>query len=235
MNEQSNTQSILSSIEIEASQAAQYSLIWLHGLGADGNDFVPIASELKFPNKANLRFIFPNAPVMPVTINNGYAMPAWFDIYALSLEMRIDDQGIGRSTAAIGKLIEREVERGIPTKHIFLAGFSQGATIALITGLCYPKPLAGIIALSGFLPPNSQAIQNTHAANQDTPIFLAHGTLDPVVPYPLGLATRANLSERGHSVDWHDYAMAHSVCGEEVKDVGEWLQKHCENDRNNKK
>lgn len=217
-----NKDSILPCVEIQPSQSATSSVIWLHGLGADGNDFVPIVPEL---NLTSTRFIFPHAPTMPVTINNGYIMPAWYDIYGVALESKTDSQGIARSVAQIEKLIEREVERGIPTEKIFIAGFSQGAAIALTTGLCYSKPLAGIIALSGYLPLAQEIPAKASPANKNIPIFLAHGTQDPIVPFALGLATQSFLQQAGYSVEWHSYPMPHSVCNDEIKDIGQWLIK----------
>ena len=179
-----STENILSCIKIEPEQSAKYSVIWLHGLGADGNDFVPIAAELNM--QKNIRFIFPHAPIMPITINNGYEMRAWYDILTFSFHSDVDNQGIAKSAFHIEKLIEKEVARGITTNNIFLAGFSQGAAMSLMTGICYPKPLAGIIALSGYLPEAKEVLKKANASNQDIPIFLAHGTEDPILPYTLG-------------------------------------------------
>lgn len=219
-----NERNILPCIEIEPKHPARHSLILLHGLGADGNDFVPMVPELNLPDASNnIRFIFPHAPIMPVTLNNGYEMRAWYDIYGLAIDTKTDSQGISLSVAHIGKLIEREVERGIPTDKIYLAGFSQGAAIALTTGICYHQPLAGIIALSGYLPLAQEIPAKASPANKNIPIFLAHGTQDPIVPYGLGLATHSFLKQAGYSVEWHSYPMPHSVCNDEIRDISRWL------------
>lgn len=221
-----NKHEILTCIEVEPRQAVKHSIIWLHGLGADGNDFVPIAAELDASADSDMRFIFPNAPVIPITLNNGYEMRAWFDISGLSLDAEIDKPGIAESTIHIERLIEREVNRGISTDRIFLAGFSQGAVMAMVTGICYPKPLAGIIALSGFLPETAELSEKASPANQHIPIFLAHGRDDPIVPYALGLFTQSHLTKAGYTVDWHSYDMPHTVCPEEVLDLKNWLNKY---------
>jgi len=217
-----NNAEILSCIEIEPDLPAKYSIIWLHGLGADGNDFVPVATELNTRTASAIRFIFPHAPIMPITINNGYEMRAWYDIQTFSFN-DIDSEGIARSIAHIQKLIAREMDRGIACDHIFLAGFSQGAAIALTTGICYPKPLAGIIALSGYLPGKEELKEKIAACNKNIPIFLAHGTDDPILPFTLALATKTFLTELGYPVSWHSYHIPHSVCGEEIEDLRKWL------------
>lgn len=218
-------QNELSCVEIESSKTAiDKSIIWLHGLGADGHDFVPIIPELSLPVELNIRFIFPNAPVMPVTINNGYEMPAWFDIYSPSIAAKIDIAGIEKSVKALEKLIAKEISRGVSSKNIILAGFSQGSAIALCTGLRYSKPLAGIIALSGYLPETNKILGEASADNRQIPIFLAHGTEDPIVPYELGKITQAVLEQAGYPVSWHSYPMPHSVCADEIKDISTWIQ-----------
>jgi phospholipase/carboxylesterase len=214
----------LESIEVSPSNSATSTMIWLHGLGADGNDFVTMIPELNLPADIDVRFIFPNAPIKPVTLNNGYQMRAWYDIYGLSINERIDNEGIAQSVAEIEKIIEKEVARGIPTHRIFLGGFSQGAAIALSTGLCYSKPLAGILGLSGYLPIAKELHQKANAANLRTPIFLAHGTQDPIVPFVLGQATQQFLTQANYPVSWHSYPMPHSVCKEEIEDISRWLQ-----------
>lgn len=214
---------ILPTIEINPAKPAQRSVIWLHGLGADGSDFVPIVSELQSTQHLNIRFIFPHAPIMPVSINNGYEMRAWFDIYDIAIAAKIDESGISNSIKQLEKLIDKEVERGIPTENIIVAGFSQGAVIALNTGLCYSKKLAGILALSGYLPMADKVLQNASKINRDTPIFLAHGSEDPIVPYALGKATYASLQQAGYPVTWHSYPMPHSVCPEEIDDIAKWI------------
>lgn len=215
----------LTSIEISPNNPAQSTMIWLHGLGADGNDFVSMIPELNLSPDINMRFIFPNAPVKPVTINNGYAMRAWYDIYGLSIQERIDKEGIAQSVAEIEKIIENEIARGIPSQRIFLGGFSQGAAIALATGLCYSKPLAGILGLSGYLPIADELPQKANDANLRTPIFIAHGTQDPIVPFALGQATQQFLTQAHYHVSWHSYPMPHSVCKEEIDDIRNWIEK----------
>ncbi len=218
----------LDSIEINPPQKEIGSCIWLHGLGADGNDFVPIVQELHLPHEMPLRFVFPHAPMQPVTINNGYVMRAWFDIYSLSHFQKIDEEGIQKSVNHLESLIEREMNRGIPAEKIFLAGFSQGAAIALATGLRYSKSLAGFIILSGCLPNYEKIMAEAHPANFTTPIFIAHGTVDTVLPYGLGEQLRDVLEKNKYRVAWHSYQMAHSVCEEEIGDLADWLQKQCE-------
>jgi phospholipase/carboxylesterase len=217
----------LSCIEVELSPPVNKSVIWLHGLGADGNDFVPIVPELKLPPDLGIRFVFPSAPVMPITLNNGYEMRAWFDIEKLSLSAKIDREGIKKSVIEVEKLIEKELTRGLTTADIFLAGFSQGAAIALMAGLLYPKKLAGLIALSGFLPLAEEVLENASDANGDVPIFIAHGTFDSTLPYFLGESIATILKQGGFPVSWHGYPMAHSVCSEEIRDLSNWLQKIC--------
>jgi len=208
----------INNIELAPALPAKGSVIWLHGLGADGNDFEPIVPELKLPISLPLRFIFPHAPIRPVTINNGFAMRAWFDIYSMNINQRIDEEGIAASIKMVRDLIEHEKNLGIPIKNIVLAGFSQGAVIALSTGLSYPEPLGGVIALSGFLPNADQM-----PGHKSLPIFIAHGSQDVVVPCLLGQMTCDALTKAGYPVTWKEYAMEHSVCGEEVRDISEWL------------
>src|SRR3990167_7142695 len=179
----------LSSIEINPSTLANSSVIWLHGLGADGNDFVPIVPELNLPADLPIRFVFPNAPKKPVTINNGYVMPAWYDIVSLNMDQHADQTGIADSVKLIEQFIENEIKLGISSERIILAGFSQGAVIALTTALCYSKKLAGVIALSGYLPFAEQLSKKRSLINQDLPVFIAHGTEDSVVPYALSKNT----------------------------------------------
>jgi phospholipase/carboxylesterase len=210
-------------VEIEPDTTAQYSMIWLHGLGADGHDFVSFVPELQLPSEFAMRFIFPHAPIIPVTLNGGYEMRAWFDVFGLSLQERIDEEGIAQSMVQIEKLIQREVEKGIPTENIFLGGFSQGCAMALATGLFHDKPLAGILGLSGFFPPHK--LQDASLANKQTPIFLAHGTQDPVVPYELGEMTNTMLTSAGYPVTWRTYPIVHTVCKEEIDEISQWLQK----------
>jgi len=215
---------MLPCIELETSPNPTCSVIWLHGLGADGNDFVPIIPELHLPENPAIRFIFPSAPSMPVTVNGGYVMPAWYDIVGRNLMDQEDADGIKRSAASIIELIEREVQRGIDYRHIVLAGFSQGCAMALYIGLRLPHQLAGIIALSGYLPLALSLNIEKHSANQSTPIFMAHGTYDPVVILDRAQASHALLEKLAYSVDWNEYPMEHSVNHEELIDISRFLQ-----------
>jgi len=212
-------------IEIETGPNPTHSVIWLHGLGADGNDFAPLVPELRIPSNLSVRFLFPHAPVQPVTINGGFQMRAWYDILVPSLVRIEDKKGILASEQAIHTLIEHENQRGIPSENIVLAGFSQGCAMTLHIGLRYPKRLAGLIGLSGYLPLADQAAPNWHESNQHTPIFIAHGTLDPVVVLDRGLSTRDLLLSHGYDVDWRTYLMPHSVCPEEITDIAVFLKK----------
>lgn len=221
----------LSCVEINPSAPAVGSVIWLHGLGADGNDFVPIVPEFRLPVDLPIRFVFPHAPLRSVTLNNGYVMRAWFDIRALdkNITQGVDQKGILESVKSIEQLIEKEIQRGIPSEKIILSGFSQGSVIALITGLCYPKKLGGILALSGFLPGTEQLIAATSEANRSIPIFLAHGIEDTVIPHALGQVTYSFLKKHNYPVSWHSYRMAHSVCPDEIHDIARWLTKEISN------
>jgi phospholipase/carboxylesterase len=215
----------LPGIEINPQTSAVGSVIWLHGLGADGGDFAPLVPELQLPEHLPVRFIFPHAPKIPVTINNRYVMPAWYDILSLAVERHADTAGIDESAKKIHALIEHEKERGIPANKIILAGFSQGAVMALTAGLTYPERLGGIIALSGYLPYHDEVLQKTPLANQSIPIFLAHGTNDTVVPYSLGEIVLHLLQKNHYSVDWHAYQMAHSVCADEIRDIAHFIER----------
>jgi phospholipase/carboxylesterase len=206
----------LSTIEIQPESAHKYSVIWLHGLGADGHDFENIAHELHLKAEPGIHFIFPNAPVQPITINGGMKMRAWYDILEMSMEHRVDIAGIYQSAKLIGQLIEQEMDKGIPSEHILLAGFSQGGVIALHAGLRYPHKLAGNIALSTYLPTLEQLNTERSAANNATPVFMGHGILDSVVAIESGKATFNALHTLGYNVEWHDYLMGHSVCIEEL-------------------
>lgn len=214
----------LESIEIETGPQPRYAVIWLHGLGADGNDFAPIVPELQLGGLGPVRFVFPHAPTRPVTINNGMSMRAWYDIYVPDLVRREDETGLRASQQAVEALIARENERGIPTERIVLAGFSQGCAMALQTGLRHPARLAGIIGLSGYLPLAALATAERHEANNDTPIFLAHGTMDPVVVFERAQATLEALQSMGYDVRFKTYPMPHSVCLEEVHDIAAFLR-----------
>lgn len=215
---------MLPCIELETSPNPTCSVIWLHGLGADGNDFVPIIPELRLPSNPAIRFIFPSAPSIPVTVNGGYVMPAWYDIVGRNLMDQEDADGIKQSASSIIELIEREVQRGIDYRHIVLAGFSQGCAMALYIGLRLPHQLAGIIALSGYLPLALSLNIEKHVANQSTPIFMAHGTYDPVVVLDRAQASHALLEKLGYPVDWNEYPMEHSVNHEELADISRFLQ-----------
>jgi phospholipase/carboxylesterase len=212
-------------VEIETGRAPGGSVIWLHGLGADGHDFEPIVPELVQPAERALRFVFPHAPIRPVTLNGGYPMRAWYDIAALDRRTAEDESGIRASRAAIDTLIRRENSRGIVSERIVLAGFSQGGAMALFAGPRYPERLAGIMGLSCYLPLGSRHTAERSAANQATPIFLAHGRQDPVVPEMLGEYARKALEASGYNVEWHAYDMPHSLCPQEVIDIAAWLRR----------
>lgn len=213
----------IEAIEIETRPSPSHAVIWLHGLGADGNDFVPIVDELALP-RLGIRFIFPHAPMMPVTINGGFVMRAWYDIFDAGLNTRTEDEkGVHASQRTIAALLDKEVARGIPASRIVLAGFSQGGAMALQTGLRYPKRLAGVMALSAYLPLMSTLAQERQVANQRVPIFMGHGTMDDVVSISLAASSRAHLEQAGYKVDWHEYPITHSVCEEELSDIGAWL------------
>ena len=215
---------MLPCIELETSPNPTAAVIWLHGLGADGNDFVPIIPELQLAGCPGIRFVFPSAPSMPVTVNGGYVMPAWYDIVGRNLMDQEDAEGIKRSAASIVELIDREVQRGIAYKNIVLAGFSQGCAMALYVGLRLHHQLAGIIALSGYLPLAMSLNLEKHSANQATPIFMAHGTYDPVVVLDRAQASHALLETLGYQIDWNEYPMEHSVNHEELQDISRFLK-----------
>lgn len=216
---------MLESVEISTGESPSAAVIWMHGLGADGNDFVPIVRELNLSGCPAIRFIFPHAETMPVTINNGYVMRAWYDIVGMELVRREDEPGLRKSQQQIEQLIARENERGIPASRIILAGFSQGCAMTLQTGLRYPEKLAGLICLSGYLPLASMIRDERSEHNLQTPIFMAHGRGDPVVQLSRAEASRDLLKELGHPVEWHDYLMPHSVCEEEIDDIGAWMRR----------
>lgn len=218
------TDSTLSCIEINPRDETKHTVIWLHGLGADGSDFVPIVNELRLPNSMGMRFVFPSAPIIPITINNGYEMRAWYDISSGSLQGNVDKAGIHRSIKSIHQLIKNEILNGVKSTNIVLAGFSQGGAMALTVGLGFPEKLGGIIALSAYLPLMGEVLQAAAAANEHTPIFIGHGMEDVLVPYALGKSVSVALKQAGYSVSWHSYPVEHSVCGDEILDVGQWLQ-----------
>jgi phospholipase/carboxylesterase len=221
-------QKLLETIEIETGKNPAASVIWMHGLGADGNDFAPIVNELELDGTPAIRFVFPHAPMRPVTINNGYVMRAWYDVSFGDLEGQSrlsDERGVRESQAQITALIEREAKRGVAAEHLVLAGFSQGGAIALQTGLRHPRKLAGVMALSTYLPLAETLPQEAAPANKATPIFMAHGTYDPVVPLMMGAGSMTLLTGLGYAVEWRQYPMPHSVCPEEIQDVGAWLRR----------
>ena len=219
----STPQAVLECIEKQTGAAPAQSIIWLHGLGADGNDFVPIVPQLVAPEWPALRFVFPNAPVRPVTVNGGMRMRAWYDITGLDIADKQDAEGIMQSVAEVEALIARENERGIPAHRIFLAGFSQGGAVALSAGLRHADKLAGLIVLSSYLPLADRLAAERSEANADIPIFWGHGSVDPVVPLILGERSRNALRQMGYTVDWHAWPMAHQVCLEEIEALQAWL------------
>jgi len=215
----------LQTIELDPGVEPRATVLILHGLGADGTDFLPVADELKLGAVGPVRFVFPRAPVRRVSINGGAPMRAWYDIRDADLARREDEAGLRESMALVQRLVEREVARGVPARRIVLAGFSQGCAITLGAGLRHPERLAGLAGLSGYLPLADTTAAERHAANHDTPVFLAHGRTDGVVPLARGAAGRDLLQGLGQPVEWHDYPMEHSVCMEEVQALNRWLLK----------
>ena len=209
-------------VEIESAPAPDAAVIWLHGLGADGHDFEPVVPELRLPARLRVRFVFPHAPVRPVTINMGMPMRAWYDIQQMGGGQE-DEAGVRASQALVQALIEQEKGRGVDPRRIVLAGFSQGGAIVLQTGLRHTERLAGILALSTYLPLAGKLAAERSAANRDLPVFMAHGTHDPMIGIPRARESRAALETLGYTVQWKEYAMAHSVCGEEIADIAAWL------------
>ncbi len=218
------TTTTLDSIEQESGGVIGASVIWLHGLGADGHDFATLPPQLGVSPDIGIRYLFPHAPIIPVTLNAGMRMRAWYDIVSFDARAQ-DEAGIRRSAAAIEALIEREVERGVPSSRIVLAGFSQGAAMALFTGLRYPSPLGGILGLSGYLPLHESLPAEASPANQQIAILLAHGRHDDMVPHVVGRRSADLLRAAGYEVEWHEYEMAHQVCLEEVQEIGHWLSR----------
>jgi phospholipase/carboxylesterase len=220
------TDKLLDAIQIETGPSPQGTVIWMHGLGADGNDFVPIVQELDLGGAPDIRFVFPHAPTRPVSINNGYVMRAWYDVKWGDLEGRSkqpDEAGLRASQQSIVQLVERECDRGIAAERIVLAGFSQGGAMALQTGLRLPRKLAGIMALSCYLPFAESLASEATAENHATPIFMAHGSQDGVIALQMATTSRDILRQHGYDVEWHAYPMAHSVCLEEIAHIGAWL------------
>lgn len=222
MNEQQARQEF-DGVEVTTAEQPDTAIIWLHGLGADGHDFEPMVPELQLERVLPARFVFPHAPVRPVTLNGGMAMRAWFDIVSLERDAAVDREGLEASRQTIEALIERENQRGIPTDRIVLAGFSQGGAAALYTGLRYPDRLAGLIGLSTYLPLADELEQEGSVMNRGLPIFMAHGAQDPVLPPQLGEASYRRLEERGHPVKWRTYPMPHAVCPQELAHIRAWL------------
>lgn len=208
-------------ITLQTGSDPRCSIIWLHGLGADGQDFVPIADQLELP--IAVRHIFPHAPLRPVTINGGFVMRAWYDIASQNIDAQQDAAGIRASQAQVEILIAREAELGIAPQHVFLAGFSQGGAVALHTALRQAIPLGGVLALSTYLPLADSAARELTEPSRATPVFMAHGRSDPVIPYQLGSASRDALRDMGYAVEWREYAMQHSVCEQELRDIETWL------------
>jgi phospholipase/carboxylesterase len=214
----------LEAIEIETGPQPAASVLWLHGLGADGTDFVPVVDALDLPERP-IRFVFPHAPMRAVTINQGYVMRAWYDVLSMDFGKRADERGVRESQGLIEAMIEREAVRGVASDRIVLAGFSQGGAIALQTGLRHATRLAGIMALSCYVPLAGTLEAERSLANRDVPIFMAHGTHDPVIPVRLARESRDLLGRLGYDVTWHEYPMEHSVSPEEVEEIGAWLRR----------
>ena len=212
-------------VVIEPSKPATAAVVWLHGLGADGHDFEPVAAELGRGGLDDIRFVFPHAPVRPVTINGGMEMRAWYDIAGPDLDRRADEEGVRASAGIARGLVDEQVARGIAGERIVLAGFSQGGAIALYAGLRFPFRVAGILALSAYLPAAKSLAVEAHAANRDVPIFLAHGSQDPVIALALSEHSRAAMADLGYIVEVHTYPMPHSVCAEEIRDIANWLHR----------
>ncbi len=214
---------LLDALEIETAPNPDAAVLWLHGLGADGHDFEPIVPELGLPARPGIRFVFPHAPLRPVTINQGHVMRAWYDIRALAGVRREDEAGVRQSARQIEALMERERQRGIAPRRLVLAGFSQGGAMALHVALRYPERLAGILALSCFLPLASTVATEASLANRGVPIFWAHGVHDPLIPLVMAEQSREQVAALGYPVEWHHYPIPHSVCAEEIGDVARWL------------
>jgi phospholipase/carboxylesterase len=214
---------LLDAIEIETAPNPDAAVVWMHGLGADGHDFEPIVPELRLPATTRIRFVFPHAPLRPVTINQGHVMRAWYDVRALAGVRREDEAGVRQSARQIEALLARERQRGIAPGRLVLAGFSQGGAMALHVGLRYPDRLAGILALSCYLPLASALDTELSPANRNVPVFWGHGLHDPMIPQAMAAQGRAQLGELGYQIDWHQYPIPHSVSAEEIADVARWL------------
>lgn len=224
MNDQ-NATSLLDAVELQTGAGPEWCVLWLHGLGADGHDFEPIVPQLVRPNWPAIRFVFPHAPMRAVTINNGARMRAWYDIRDFDLANRADEAGVEESIVQVEALVAREISRGIARDKILLAGFSQGGAIALATGLRSIEPFAGLVALSTYLPAAHNAESWLAPGAGSQPLFMAHGSQDPVVPFAAGEQSAALLRKLGFTVDWHSYPMPHAVCAEEISDLGNWMER----------
>ncbi len=221
------SEALLNRIEIEPTQvAARAAVIWLHGLGASGHDFEPIVPYLRVPAELGVRFVFPHAPMQPVTVNAGMTMPSWYDIYDMDIPRREDVAGIRATGQHIAALITHEIQRGVPSQSIILAGFSQGGAMALYTGLRYAEPLAGVLALSCYLPLAESLATEAHAANRATPIMMMHGAHDPVIPVDYGAQGHQRLQALGYTSEWHTYPMGHEVHPQQIQVIGTWLTHH---------
>ena len=215
---------MLQTLEHTTGNDPRWAVIWLHGLGADGHDFMPIVPELVRPHWPALRFVFPHAPVRPITLNNGVPMRAWYDLVSLDFNQRADASGVAESVEQLEALIAREVDRGVPVQQILLAGFSQGGAVILSAALRRAEPVAGLIALSTYLPDPAGAQAALVAGATAQPIFMAHGASDPVIPQAIAMHTRDTLQQLGFTIDWHGYPMAHQVCAEEITALGDWME-----------
>ena len=214
---------LLDRITIEPSTTATACVIWLHGLGDSGAGFAPVVPLLNLPQNHTIRFVFPHAPVRPVTINNGWPMPAWYDILSIDIERKIDEDSLMVSVEQVNALITREIARGIQPERIILAGFSQGGAVAYHTALCYPQRLGGLVVLSTYIATSQQIRKDKTAANAKLPIWLAHGVMDDVVPYSLGEQAVLELEQHGYEPEWHNYPIAHEVSPEELNELGHWI------------
>lgn len=212
----------LETLEIEPRGTATASVIWMHGLGADAHDFYAMPSQLGLPAELRVRYVFPNAPRIPVTINMGLITRAWYDVSGFDARSQ-DEKRIRHSAQEVARLVAREEDRGVPARRVVLAGFSQGGAMALFAGVRYPETLGGIMCLSGYLPLHETLTAEASVKARSAPIFQAHGIQDPVLPYEMGLGTANVLTKAGYTVDWHEYPMAHQVCGDEIRDIGDWL------------
>jgi len=210
---------------VKTAERTEYTIIWLHGLGADGNDFVPLVPELRLPESLAIKFIFPHAPVRPITINNGYEMRAWFDMFSLDKSNNTDESDLLTTVGWINQFIDQEIESGVPSTKILLAGFSQGGVIALHAGLRYPSKLAGVMALSTYMPFDDNLFKQTSPEQKGLPIFAAHGMRDPVIPVASWQDYVPKLEAQGFDVEAHSYDMEHSLCAQEIQDVSKWLQR----------